>query len=57
MLHLWGMQSISSLLSLPSPLWSGMIAPDRVVSIGQIEQFDILTECKQMTNAKLNCLK
>ena len=31
------MQSTPSLSSLPSPLWSRVIAPDRVLSMGQIE--------------------
>ena len=33
MLELWGMQSTSSLPSLPGPLWPGVAAPDRVLSI------------------------
>ena len=37
MLRLLGMQSTPSMLSLPGPHWSGMVAPDRVVSMGQIE--------------------
>ena len=36
MLELWRMQSTPSLPSLPGPLWSGMIAPDRVLFMGQI---------------------
>ena len=36
-LELWRMQSTPSLLSLPGPLWPGVIAPDRVLSMGQIE--------------------
>ena len=36
-LELWGMRSTSSLPSLPSPLWSGMVAPDRVLTVIQIE--------------------
>ena len=40
--ELWRMQSTSSLPSLPSPLWHGMVASDRVfLSMGQIELFDI----------------
>ena len=31
-------------------------SPDRVLSIDQIEPFDIQTECKQMTYVKYNCL-
>ena len=37
-LELWGMLSSSSLPSLPGPLWPGGVAPDRVLSIGQIER-------------------
>ena len=36
MLELWVMQSIPSLPSLSGPLWPGVIAPDRVLSMGQI---------------------
>ena len=28
-LELWGMQSTPSLLSLPGPLWPGVVAPDK----------------------------
>ena len=41
MLDLWRMLSIPSLPSLPDPLWFGVVAHDRVLSIGQIELFDI----------------
>ena len=34
MLELWGMQSTPS---LPGPLWPGVVAPDKVLSMGQIE--------------------
>ena len=37
MLDLRGIQSTSSLPSLPGPLWSGVVAPDKVQSMGQIE--------------------
>ena len=40
MLKLWGMRSTYSLPSLLGPLWPRVVAPDRVLSIGQIEQFD-----------------
>ena len=33
----WGMRSTPSLPSFPSPLWSGVVAPDRVLSMDQIE--------------------
>ena len=31
---LWGMQSIPSLPSLPGPIWSGVVGPDRFLSMG-----------------------
>ena len=37
MLEVWGMQSTPSLPSFLGPLCSGEIAPDRVLSMGQIE--------------------
>ena len=37
MLELWGMRNTPSWPSLPGPLWPGVVAPDRVLSIGQIE--------------------
>ena len=43
---------MSSTLLLPllqGPLSPGVVAPDRVLSMGQIEQ----TVCKQMTDVKL----
>ena len=43
-----------SLPLLPCPLLSRVIVPNRVPSISQIELFDHLTVCKQMT-VKLNC--
>ena len=36
MLELWGMRSILSLPSLPNPLWPGVVASERVLSIGQM---------------------
>ena len=33
----WGMRSTPSLPSLPDPLWPGVVAPDRLLSMGQIE--------------------
>ena len=41
MLELWGMRSTSSLLLLPGRLWSGVVAPDRVLSMNQMELFII----------------
>ena len=37
MLELWGMLGTSSLPSLPGPLWPGVLAPDKVLSMSQIE--------------------
>ena len=51
-MEIWGMSSTSSLPLLPGPLWPGVLATDRVLSIGQIEQ----TVCKQMTDVKLRML-
>ncbi len=42
MLDIWGMQSTPSLPLLPDPLWPGMVAPDRTLSMGQIELNGIL---------------
>ena len=41
MLDLWGMQSNPSLPSLLFPLGPRVVAPDRVLSMGQIELFNI----------------
>ena len=45
MLELWGMQSTPSLPLLPGPHWPGVIAPDRVLSMNQIE-----LNCVRMLN-------
>ena len=37
MLELWRMKNTPSLLSLPCPLWFGMVAPDWVLSMDKIE--------------------
>ena len=47
MLEIWEIRCL--LPSLLGPLWPGVVAPDRVISMGQIE-----LNC---TYAKLNCLK
>ena len=36
-LELWGTQSTSLLPLHPGPLWLGVVAPNRVLSMGQIE--------------------
>ena len=40
-LEVWRNQSTLSLALLPGPLWTGIIAHDSVISVGQIEVFDI----------------
>ena len=49
MLEFWGMQSTPSLPLFPGPLLPGVVVPDRDLSMGHIELFDISTECQQMT--------
>ena len=39
--ELWKMRGASSLPLLQGPLGLGVIAPDRVLSMGQIELFDM----------------
>ena len=41
MLELWEMQNTFSLLLLLGPLWTWVVVPDKVLSMGQIELFDI----------------
>ena len=53
-LGLWGIQSTPSLPSLLCPFWPGEVAPDRILSMGQTELFEIQPVWKQMTNPKLN---
>ena len=48
-LEIWRIWSTPSLPLLSDPLWPGVVAPDRVPSMGQIDQ----TVYKQMTNVKL----
>ena len=38
---LWGMQSTYLLPSLQGPLWQRVVAPDRILFMGQIELFGI----------------
>ena len=42
MLELWGMRGTPSLPSLPDPLWPGVVAFSRVLSMGQIELNSVL---------------
>ena len=57
MLKFWGMQITPLLPSLPGSLWPGVVVLDRILSMDQKELFDIYTEYKQMSYAKLNYLK
>ena len=41
MLELWAMWTTPSLLLLAGPLCPGAVAPDKILSMGQIEMFDI----------------
>ena len=67
-LELWGMWSTPLLPSLPGPLWPGVVAPERVLFMGQIElncilmlnwlfEIELFLTWKLCTYAKLNCLK
>ena len=49
MLKFWGMQSTPLLPSLSGPLWAGVVAPDRVLSMDQIElnHVIIIMLCRQ----------
>ena len=56
MLELWGMGSTPSLPSLPGPFWPRVVAPDRILSLGQIVLMpDWIV--KNRTVLTFNCLK
>ena len=57
MLELLRIWSTPLFPSLPGPLWPEVGAHERVLSVGQIEPFDIYNVCKQMMDDKLSCLK
>ena len=44
LLELWGMRSTPSLSSLPGPTWPRVVAPDRVLCMGQTELKCVLTQ-------------
>ena len=46
-LEIWGMWRTPLLPLLQGPLWPGVVAPGRVLFTGQIELFDIYTDCKR----------
>ena len=52
------MWSTPSIAPLPGPLRLRVVAPDRVLSMGQIELFEIelFLTFKQCINVELNCL-
>ena len=41
MLELWGMQGTLLLPLLHGPLWPGVVAPDKLLSMGEMEVVDI----------------
>ena len=43
MLELWGMRSTPLLPSSPDQLWLGVVPPNRVLSMGQIEINRVIT--------------
>ena len=43
MLELWGMQNTLSLPSFPGPLRPRVVAPDRILSMGQVELNYVIT--------------
>ena len=48
-LNIWRMWRTLSLPLLPGSLWPGVVAPDKFLSIGQVEQ----TVCKQIADFEL----
>ena len=57
-----GMQSTPSLPSFLGPLWPGVVAPERVLSMGQKELKCVLMltelfKIQRFLYAKLNCMK
>ena len=48
MLELWGMQRTPSLPLLPGSLSPGVVTPDKVLSMGQIEVWHL--NCELMLN-------
>ena len=50
-----GRCEVPFIATTPISTLTGIVVPDRVASMHQIELCNHLTVCKQMTNAKLNC--
>ena len=57
MLELWGMWNVPLLSLLLGSLRPGLVALDRVLSMGLKELFDILTVYKKVTCVKSNFYK
>ena len=53
MLELWGMQSTPSLPLLLCPLWPGMVAPDRVLSMGKKKKLNWIVRIRTVLISKL----
>ena len=51
MLELWETRSGPSFQLLPGPLWSRVVAPDGVLSMGQIEGLLLITQSASITGA------
>ena len=51
-----GIRNAPSFPLLPIPLWLEVVACDGVWFMGQIDLFDYLTVCKQMTDVQSNYL-
>ena len=51
------MQSTPSLLSLAGPLWSGVVAPDRILLLGQIELSVVLSQTELFELELFICIK
>ena len=68
MLELWGIRSTSSLQSLPDLIWPGVVAPNWVLCMGQVElnvvrMLNWIASSRTLFNfqlcidVKLNCMK
>ena len=53
--ELWGIRSTYLLPMLRGPLWLELVVPDRILSIDQIQLFELLTVRRQMTDVELYC--
>ena len=53
LMELWGMQSTPSLPSLPGSFWPGVVAPNRILSVGQIK---LNCSFESLLFLRLNCV-